>query len=144
MPRRRPSALRGDIPIRFRFHPRRRFPHIDRLSGSCAADLCRLERRRFRPGAVDEAFWQWKALANRPLRRGVDPFSGCGIRGCCGDAEHFRELLETVIHALPKKSARELRALVWSLDARIVARLGILHVDAPDRLWWRGLMVGYG
>src|ERR1044072_4334694 len=122
MPRRRPSALRGDTPIRFRFPPRRRFPPIDRLSGSCTAALHRLERTRFRPGAVDEAFWQWKALANRPLRRGADPFSGCGIRGCCGDAQDFRALLETVIHALPKKSARELRALVWALAARLARR----------------------
>ncbi|MFF7648614.1 hypothetical protein ACFZCY_01885 [Streptomyces sp. NPDC007983] len=49
-----------------------------------------------------------------------------------------------MIHALPKKSAREMRALVWSLDARIVARLGILHADAPDTPWWRGLMLGDG
>ncbi|MFD5404689.1 hypothetical protein [Streptomyces griseorubiginosus] len=61
MPRRRPSALRGDLTQR---PPgRRRYPPIDGLSGSCAADLRRLERVRFWSEATEEAFWHWKTLA---------------------------------------------------------------------------------
>jgi len=43
-----------------------------------------------------------------------------------------------VLHALPKKSARELRVLVWSLDARILAKVKIINADAPDIRWWAG------
>lgn len=64
MPRRRPSALRGELPVRVLV--RRRYPAIDRLSGSCTADLRRLERTRFWPEATAEAFWHWKTLAHGP------------------------------------------------------------------------------
>ncbi|MCG0286022.1 hypothetical protein [Streptomyces sp. PSAA01] len=139
MPRRRPSALRGDIPVRVL--GRRRYPPIDRLSGSCAAALRRLERTRFWPEAIETAFWHWRTLAHGPLRCLVDAFSEvrCGIHECGCDPGYFRDFLETVLHALPKKSARELRVLVLALDARIAARARILPVDAPDRPWWRTL-----
>ncbi|MBL1118326.1 hypothetical protein JK364_39060 [Streptomyces sp. 110] len=48
-------------------------------------------------------------------------------------------MLETALHALPKKSARELRVLVLALDAKITARARIVRVDAPDSRWWRGM-----
>ncbi|MFE5158104.1 hypothetical protein ACFRNT_06120 [Streptomyces sp. NPDC056697] len=139
MPRRRPSALRGDVPVRVL--RRRRYPPIDRLSGSCAADLRRLERIRFWPEAIEEAFWHWRTLAHGPLRCVVDAFSGprCGIHECGCDPGYFRDCLETTLHALPKKSARELRVLVLALDAKIAARARIIPVDAPDSPWWRAL-----
>lgn len=53
-----------------------------------------------------------------PLRQLVDPLAGpdCGIPecGCCG--ADFREHLEAVLHSLPRKSAREFRALVWARE----------------------------
>ncbi|MFF3030114.1 hypothetical protein ACFVS7_03720 [Streptomyces rubiginosohelvolus] len=87
---------------------------IDRLSGSCTADLRRLERTRFWPEATEDAFWHWKALAHGPLRHLVDPMFGpdCGFPECGCHGAGFREHLETVLHLLPRKSARELRALV--------------------------------
>ncbi|OPF72002.1 hypothetical protein VT50_0232270 [Streptomyces antioxidans] len=136
MPRRRPAALRGDIPTRLL--SRRRYPPIDRLSGSCAADLRRLERTRFWPEAVEEAFWHWRALAHGPLRGVTSAFGAprCGLYECGCDPGYFRGLLETALHALPKKSARELRVLVLALDAKITARAGIIRADAPDSPWW--------
>ncbi|GLV75052.1 hypothetical protein [Streptomyces hygroscopicus] len=50
----------------------------------------------------------------------------------------FRDRLETALHALPKKSARGLRVVVWPLDAKIVARTGIICVETPYSWWWRG------
>ncbi|WP_458244670.1 hypothetical protein [Streptomyces sp. MAI_2237] len=120
---------------------RRRYPPIDRLSGSCAAALRRLERTRFWPEATEEAFWHWRALAHGPLRRLVDPLAGpgCGILECgCYDAG-FRGHLETVLHALPKKSARELRALVRALDEKILTRAAVIPADSLDVPWWREL-----
>ncbi|CDR08646.1 hypothetical protein GCM10022420_026860 [Streptomyces iranensis] len=139
MPRRRPSALRGDVPVRLL--RRRQYAPIDRLSGSCAADLRRLERIRFWPEAIEEAFWHWRTLAHGPLRGVTDAFWGprCGIYECGCDPGYFRDTLETALHALPKKSARELRVLVLALDAKITARARIVRVDAPDSRWWRGM-----
>jgi hypothetical protein len=138
MPRRRPSVLRGDLPTR---RPRqRRYPFIDRLSGSCSADLRRLERTRFWPEATEEAFWHWKALAHGPLRQLADPLVGpdCGILECGCYGLDFRGHLEAVLHALPRKSARELRALVRALDMKILARAKVIPADSPDVPWWRG------
>ncbi|MDC2957492.1 hypothetical protein PO587_23815 [Streptomyces gilvifuscus] len=139
MPRRRPSALRGDLPVR---RPRpRRYPTIDRLPGSCAADLRRLERTRFWPEAAEEAFWHWNALAHGPLRQLVDPLVGpcCGIPECGCNGAGFRAQLEAVLHALPKKSARELRVLVRALDEKILSRAAVIPADSLDVPWWLGL-----
>lgn len=138
MPRRRPSALRGDLSVRpWR---RRQYPFIDRLSGSCTADLRRLERTRFWPEATEEAFWHWQAYAHGPLRQLADPLarSDCGIPECRCYSAGFREHLEAVLHALPRKSARELRALVWALDRKILARAKVIPADSLDVPWWRG------
>ncbi|WP_367322120.1 hypothetical protein [Streptomyces sp. HUAS ZL42] len=39
--------------------------------------------------------------------------------------------------ALPKKSARELRALVAPLDDRILRRAKVIQVDDLGAPWWR-------
>ncbi|MEU6080447.1 hypothetical protein [Streptomyces sp. NPDC047108] len=121
---------------------RRRYPSIDRLSGSCTADLRRLERTRFSPGATEAAFWHWKSLAHGPLGELLNPFSGhcCGIPECCGTA-FARTHLETVLHALPRKSSRELRALVRALDEKILTRARIIPAEHPETPWWRDFLV---
>ncbi|MER8068308.1 hypothetical protein ABTZ59_08430 [Streptomyces sp. NPDC094034] len=43
-----------------------------------------------------------------------------------------------MLHALPRKSARELRALVWTLDKKILARTEVIPADSLDVPWWRG------
>jgi hypothetical protein len=119
---------------------RRRYPSIDRLPGACAADIRRLDRARFWPEATAEAFWHWAALAHGPLRRLANPFTAarCGIPECGCDPGLFRDHLEAVLHALPRKSARELRLLVWALDAKILTRAKVIPADSPDVLWWQG------
>ncbi|MEU0947844.1 hypothetical protein ABZ379_34845 [Streptomyces canus] len=102
------------------------------------ADLRRLERSRFFPAETAEAFRRWKALAHGPLRLIADPTTAqrCGLPGCC-DAGYFRDHLEAVLHALPKKSARELRALVTTLDDEILRRAKAIQVDNLAAPWWR-------
>jgi len=136
MPRRRPSALRGELPVRR--VSRRRYPCIDRLSGSCTADLRRLERSRFLPDETAEAFWHWKALAHGPLRLIEDSVTAnrCRIPGCC-DMGYFRDHLEAVLHALPVRSARELRVLVSALDDKILTRARTIQAGGPGPPWWR-------
>ncbi|MFI1566974.1 hypothetical protein ACH4ZX_28655 [Streptomyces sp. NPDC020490] len=44
-----------------------------------------------------------------------------------------------MLHALPRKSARELRgALVWALDKKILARAKVIPAGSLDVPWWRG------
>lgn len=99
-----------------------------------------LERTRFWLEATEEAFWHWKALAHGPLRQLGDPLEGpgCGILECGCYGVDFRGHLEAVIHALPKRSARELRALVRVLDMKILARSKVIPADSLDAPWWRG------
>ncbi|KOG31063.1 hypothetical protein AQJ84_17495 [Streptomyces resistomycificus] len=117
----------------------RRYPSIDRLSGSCTADLRRLERTRYWPEATEEAFWHWKALAYGPLRRLADPSSvtRCGFYECGCDPGRSRDHLEAVLHVLPRKSAREFRALVRALDLTILTRVRVIAADSLDVPWWR-------
>lgn len=102
------------------------------------ADLRQLERTRFWPEAAEEAFWHWKVLAHGPLRQLVDPRMGadCGLPECGCYGAGFREQLEAVLHALPRKSARELRALVRALDEKILARAKVIPADSPEAPWW--------
>ncbi|MFG2476520.1 hypothetical protein [Streptomyces fagopyri] len=44
-----------------------------------------------------------------------------------------------MLHALPRKSARELRALVRALDEKILTRARTIPADSLDAPWWRGL-----
>ncbi|MEV0372651.1 hypothetical protein AB0I10_22945 [Streptomyces sp. NPDC050636] len=141
MPRRRPAAVRGDIPLRISSWQRRRWPVIDGLSGACVADIRRLERARPEPGATAEAFWHWSALARSPLADFANREGGgcCGTPACCCDPGYFRDVLETVLRRLPKKSARELRVRVRALDERILAKAYGVRADSRDSVWWPGL-----
>ncbi|MER5894839.1 hypothetical protein [Streptomyces sp. NPDC001876] len=43
-----------------------------------------------------------------------------------------------MLHALPKKSARELRVLVRALDEKILARAKAIPTDNLEVPWWLG------
>lgn len=79
-------------------------------------------------------------MAHGPLRQLADPLVGPdrGILKCGCYGIDFRGHLEAVLHALPRKSARELRALVRALDKKILARAKVIPTDSPDVPWWRG------
>lgn len=64
--------------------------------------------------------------------------SDCGILECGCYGVGFRSHLEVVLHALPRKSARELRALVLALDEKILARARGIPADSLDMPWQRG------
>ncbi|MFS8102071.1 hypothetical protein LFM09_33585 [Lentzea alba] len=99
MPRKRPDVLRG-------------------LSSRFRADLDRLERTRnyLWPGDVERALEAWLRYADSPARRlwldDHPPYS-CS---CDVSPAESRQLLEFVAHALPRKSARELRRRLQELD----------------------------
>ncbi|MFF5364196.1 hypothetical protein ACFY4I_33220 [Streptomyces scabiei] len=66
----------------------------------------------------------------------MDPDCRIAECGCYGAG--FREHLEAVLHALPEKSARELRALVRALDDKILTRAKVIPADSVDGPWWLG------
>lgn len=70
----------------------------------------------------------------------ADPLTAirCGMPGCC-DVAYFRDHLEAVLHALPTKSARELRALVSALDDKIIARAKNILIGDLGVPWWHQL-----
>ncbi|MER6184692.1 hypothetical protein [Streptomyces sp. NPDC001652] len=54
-----------------------------------------------------------------------------------GDPGYHRDHLEQVLHALPTRSARELRALLHDLDAVILRRARVLPYSSPGVSWWK-------
>ncbi|WP_416982659.1 hypothetical protein [Streptomyces sp. T028] len=134
MPRRRPSRLRAD---NRRFAAHHRYSKIGRLSGSAQAQIVRLERTRLRPDVIEQALASWTALARTPKGRLPSPFAdNCGVPECCPQPADERELLELAIHALPRKSSRELRALVTPLDLRILEHPDAVPYSDPPPRWW--------
>ncbi|MER5436848.1 hypothetical protein [Streptomyces sp. NPDC002588] len=128
MPRRRPAALRHE-----RARTARRSA-IDHLSSSCTAAVHRLERTRFPGLDTAEAFHRWRSLAHGPLRDLALPSP---YHYDCCDPSDARDQLEAVIHALPTRNARELRALVSALDHKILTRNRALRPGNGDSPWWR-------
>lgn len=130
--------MRNDVPVRT-FSHRPRYPTINRLSGGCQAQIRRIDRTRYWAEATAEAFWHWATLAHSPLRSLANSFTvtPCGIPECGCDPAFFRDHLEEVLHALPLKSARELRGLVRDLDVKILDRAEVIRADSLDTPWWR-------
>lgn len=93
------------------------------------------------PVTAAEAFWHWSALARSPLRdfANREPGGCCGTPACGCDPGYFRDVLETVLRRLPKKSARELRISVRALDERILAKAYEVRAGSRDAVWWPGL-----
>lgn len=130
--------MRDDFPVRVRGRIPR-FPAIDHLSGACRADIRRLEATRFWPGATGLSYSFWARLAHGPVKYLGAPETStrCSVPECGCDPAFHRDHLEEVLHALRKKSARELRRLVWALDDTIVSRARVVRAGSRDTPWWR-------
>jgi hypothetical protein len=115
MARRTPAQVR-----RARPYPRLEQPvaTIPGLSPRGTAAIVHLERRRYCPGAVREAFDAWERFLRDPYHRLFNREHGCGILMCCPDPDDLRAMLEAIVHALPHKDGRRLRAHLAHLDAR--------------------------
>jgi hypothetical protein len=111
MARRSPSRVRYDAPARPLARP---VPTLPGPRGLAA--IVRLERDRFWPGAARQALDAWEVFLRDPYHRLFDPAYGCGIPACCPDPEQLRTVLTAVVHALPDKDARRLRARLADLD----------------------------
>ncbi|PIB04997.1 hypothetical protein B1C81_31205 [Streptomyces sp. HG99] len=92
---------------------------IHGLSAAALAEVRRIEHQKQRlwPGSIGEAMVRWRSFVHQPNRRLWDYDSGgCTEWACCGDPWQAREYLETVMLAMSRRRARELRSLVEALD----------------------------
>ncbi|MEU6963783.1 hypothetical protein [Streptomyces chrestomyceticus] len=130
MTRRRPAQVRGGLAAR---RPAA-FTVVDGLDAAAQLDVRALERSRLTPGAVAKALASWRQQVRLPRRYVADTaYVGCP---CCCDSGHGRTELELVLHALPRRSARQLRALVEPLDRTFLARTLPDPHTPDDRPWW--------
>ncbi|MEW2352457.1 hypothetical protein [Spirillospora sp. NPDC029432] len=101
-------------------------------SNALAAAIIRLERERFWPGAIALALRRWAQYARS------DSSPPCGCPACDPFyLEDERQILETALHVLPVRIARELRSLLRPLDDIFLARTSPDPFAAPDLPWWR-------
>lgn len=122
------------------FHPARgRYSKVGRISGSAQAQVIHAERTRFGPGAVARALDLWAAIARAPDDLPERIFwPGCGERSCCPSPGDDREVLERVIRSMPRKSAKELRAIVQPLDDAITSHPSFAFTYLAEGNWWIG------
>ncbi|MFE9406437.1 hypothetical protein ACFYNY_32545 [Streptomyces sp. NPDC006530] len=84
------------------------------------SEINRLERSRnyLRPGDVGTAVSLWKAYVHKPERELWHDFEwGNELWYCCGSPLEARALLDDVMGALTRESARELRNVVSRSDS---------------------------
>ncbi|KRD47395.1 hypothetical protein ASE27_03360 [Oerskovia sp. Root918] len=98
------------------------------MSGSVHSAIARLDPRRFWP----KALYADLTLLETVARQRRWPSVCCA---CSPDVYQGRIDLERAAHAMPRGPARELRLLLASLDARILAS-GAFVVEPPARGWW--------
>ncbi|MGA5817558.1 hypothetical protein ACPC54_06825 [Kitasatospora sp. NPDC094028] len=118
MPRRRPDQVRAGSP-RHPAHGAR--PVIDGVCARTLSEITHLERTRtqLRPGETARALRRWQEYVRRPARELWDDYERGDVECyCCGDPFEARALLDTVLHALSPRGARELRRIVGRSDAR--------------------------
>ncbi|MGC5396446.1 hypothetical protein ACPXCP_11915 [Streptomyces sp. DT20] len=117
MPRRRPGRGRATAGDHRTTGAR---PVIDGLSSRALSEIIELERTRnyLRPGDVSTAVALWKDYVHQTERALWHDYECGNVHWyCCGDPLEARALLDTVMQALPRRGARELRKIVNRSDA---------------------------
>ncbi|MFE7772994.1 hypothetical protein ACFU5O_03665 [Streptomyces sp. NPDC057445] len=120
MPRRRPRQVRTEFAVRRRCRKNELNP-IGGVSRRALHEIARVEETRnyLWSGAVRESLGMWRRHVGQLGHRLWDEDqAGCTEWLCCGDPHRARDLLEGALRALPKRAARELRAVVDELDER--------------------------
>jgi hypothetical protein len=117
MPRRRPGHVRAGISRRHR-RPGAT-PVIDGLSSRALSEIYHLEltRNYLQPGDVGAAMRLWRNYVHRPERELWHDYErGNVCWSCCGNPLEARALLDTVMQAMSRRAARELRQIVGRFD----------------------------
>lgn len=102
-------------------------------------EIARVERHQYEPGAAHRALSAWReTVYGRGASWIIYPswYDDCP---CCQSpwgGDH-RESLEAFCLAVPRRAARELRAVLAPLDARFLARTLNDPYAPPGDPWWR-------
>ncbi|MET9959491.1 hypothetical protein ABZ128_10485 [Streptomyces sp. NPDC006326] len=143
MPRRRPGELRAGYPRQRRTQGAQ--PSIDGMSAHAVRDVVRLEdtRNYLEPGDVILALDRWQQFVRSSEGRQWDECEWDDVHWyCCGNPLEGRVLLDKVMHALPPRSARELRALVSRYDRLASAPALAAPTSLEVRSYRAGLFSG--
>lgn len=136
MPRKPVSRVRSDL-LR---SPRRGDDRavISGLSAKAVAEIARIERRDYAPGAAHRTLHGWRAMVYEPGPWVMYPRWSSEYPCCEPDwgGDH-RETLEAICRGLSRRSARELRAVLAPLDERFLARTLNDPYASPRDPWWR-------
>ncbi|MFF1558982.1 hypothetical protein [Streptomyces sp. NPDC058279] len=102
------------------------------------ADISRTERKPYWPGPTFEAWRRWRALAYKPGPWVMHAVLDDGTCECCDPFRgvEVRSVLEAMCRVLPRRSARELRAVLTPLDERFLARTLNDPFASPQDPWW--------
>ncbi|MFD9728222.1 hypothetical protein [Streptomyces sp. NPDC059072] len=101
-------------------HVRLPTPSIDGLSARVMGEMLRLEYTRNHLNTADVALAldRWKKFVRRPESADWDLCTWGSVHWhCCGNPLEGRRLLDAVMRALSRRSARELRALIAESDS---------------------------
>ncbi|MCX5554827.1 hypothetical protein [Streptomyces sp. NBC_00038] len=95
-------------------------PVINGLSSRASSEIFRLEHTRnyLQPGDTRAAVHSWRDYVHRPERQLWHDYEWSNAHWyCCGNPLEARALLDTVMHAISPRSARELRRIISRFDA---------------------------
>ncbi|MCJ0870025.1 hypothetical protein [Streptomyces sp. AP-93] len=137
MARKAPSRVRSDLPRRTSRQGDRAV--VPGVSSRTLVEIARVERHRYEPGAAYRALSDWRATVYGRGPSWIIYPSWYDECPCCQTAwggDH-RETLEVFCQALPRRAARELRAVLAPLDARFLARTLNDPYAPPGDPWWR-------
>ncbi len=118
MPRRRPGQIRAGAPGSHRTTGAR--PVIDGLSSRALSEISRLEHTRnyLQPDDASTAVGLWKNYVHQPERDLWHDYEWGSVHWyCCGNPLESRALLDAVMQALSRGSARGIREVVSRSDA---------------------------
>ncbi|MEU8971990.1 hypothetical protein AB0D11_22405 [Streptomyces monashensis] len=90
------------------------------MSSRALSEISGLERTRnyLCPGDVARAVRLWREYVHRPQRELWRDYEAGNVHwDCCDSPLEARALLDTVMRALPPRSARELRRVIGRFDA---------------------------
>lgn len=120
MPRSRPGHLRTGLPRRRRDQDDRRT--IDGLSPRVLSEIAHLERTRnyLEPGEVSRSVHLWKEHVRRPARELWHHYEQGDVHDyCCGNPLQARAGLDSVVQAMSRRGARELRKVLADIDHQL-------------------------
>ncbi|MFZ3472241.1 hypothetical protein ACODT4_24780 [Streptomyces sp. 2.9] len=135
MARKAPSQVRSDLPRRP--SPRDSRAVVPGVSSRTLAEIARIERHRYEPGAAHGALSAWRALVYRRGPWVIYPNWNEDFPCCEPVWGNDREALEVFCHLLSRRAARELRAVLGPLDARFMDRTLNDPYAPPGDPWWR-------